>query len=119
MKKVLFLLIVMVGFMAVSANAQSTTTKSKAQISSEPVHVNTADLPAKKVSQSDERTVKPATTNNNVTTAPVSTSPNAQKTTRNREVINSGNRVDIDRKPVKAVNNGAVKKVNADTKPKK
>lgn len=114
MKKIFFLMIAMVGLTVVSANAQSTTTKSKAQITSEPVKVTTADAPTKKVTTEDERTVKPATTNTNVSTAPVSTSPNSKTKS---EVISSGNRVDLDREPVKPTNTD-VKKVNATTKPK-
>lgn len=111
MKKIFFLLIVMVGFTVVSANAQSTTTKSKTQITSEPVKVTTADTPAKKsAAAADKRMDRPAT-NSNVSTAPASTSPNTRTVTKSDAVINSNNRVDLDRKVVQPANTD-VKKAN-------
>lgn len=117
MKKIFFLLIAMVGLTIVSANAQSTTTKSKAQITSEPVKVTTADAPVKKAVVEDDKKMDRPATNANVNTAtPTSTSPN-RTAVKSEEVINSGNRVNIDRKQVEPANVD-VKRVNADTKPK-
>lgn len=118
MKKIFFLSIAMVALTIVSVNAQSTTTKSKAQITSEPVKVTTADAPVTKTAvEADKRMDKPATNSDISTATPTSTSPN-RTAVKSDEVINSGNRVNIDRKQVEPANTD-VKRVNADTKPKK